>query len=119
MIVAIRCFSDPFKEIKIKICYFFFLYKMTKFLKQTLLPAIRNRTRLLTTEKAPKSSFTQNDFKKMTVKSIAAFFAAGSGLFAYYYYERNRLKNLKESQNEQGYGKPKVGGPFRFFLYDE
>lgn len=67
---------------------------------------------------APKTQPTALDFKRMTIQSVGLFVISGVALLSYYYLEKERLRLRKEADNEQGYGKPLVGGPFCLVDHD-
>jgi hypothetical protein len=47
------------------------------------------------------------------MKSAALFFATGGAMIFYFQYEKARLERKRIVEMSKGYGKPKVGGPFK------
>ena len=47
------------------------------------------------------------------MKSAALFLATGGAMILYFQYEKARLERKRLVEMSKGYGKPKVGGPFK------
>jgi protein SCO1 len=47
------------------------------------------------------------------MKSAALFLATGGAMILYFQYEKARLERKRIVEMSKGYGKPKVGGPFK------
>ena len=47
------------------------------------------------------------------MKSAALFLATGGAMIFYFQYEKARLERKRIVEMSKGYGKPKVGGPFK------
>jgi protein SCO1/2 len=49
----------------------------------------------------------------MSRQGAGLFAVSGIGLLSYFYCEKNKLQQERQNKQNEGYGKPKVGGPFR------
>jgi protein SCO1/2 len=49
----------------------------------------------------------------MSWRQASVFLVSGAGFLTFYYFKKSEIEEQREKSKTEGFGKPRVGGPFR------